>query len=50
MSAVFDTLPEVLREPVEHWFERFGETTKADALARIVACSEALKNSFYLGV
>src|SRR5210317_2563992 len=40
MSAVFDTLPEVLREPVEHWFERFGETTKADALARIVACSE----------
>ncbi|MDH3908541.1 MAG: bifunctional [glutamate--ammonia ligase]-adenylyl-L-tyrosine phosphorylase/[glutamate--ammonia-ligase] adenylyltransferase [Gammaproteobacteria bacterium] len=40
MSAVFDTLPEVLREPVEHWFERFGESTKADALARIVACSE----------
>ena len=40
MGAVLDTLPEALREPVEHWLERFRDTTNADALARIVACSE----------
>ena len=40
MGAVLDTLPEALREPVEHWLERFGDSTNADALARFVACSE----------
>ena len=40
MGAALDTLPEALRDPVERWLERFDDTTQAEALARLVACSE----------
>ena len=39
-----DALPEVLRAPVERWFERFGESDRADDLAHVVACSEFAGN------
>ncbi|MEJ2256014.1 MAG: bifunctional [glutamate--ammonia ligase]-adenylyl-L-tyrosine phosphorylase/[glutamate--ammonia-ligase] adenylyltransferase [Woeseiaceae bacterium] len=46
MGEELDTLPAALREQVEHWFERFGESAvpRAD-LARIVACSEFAGNT-----
>jgi glutamate-ammonia-ligase adenylyltransferase len=40
MVAVVDTLPEALRESVKLWLERYGDKAHADALARLVACSE----------
>lgn len=40
MGKHIAALPEELRAPVERWFERFGDDMHADALARLVACSE----------
>jgi glutamate-ammonia-ligase adenylyltransferase len=40
MGVSFDTLPAVLREPTERWFERFGEGGPVDDLVRLAACSE----------
>jgi len=40
MSASLDTLPDILREPVARWLERYGESDVAPGLARLVACSE----------
>jgi glutamate-ammonia-ligase adenylyltransferase len=40
MESHSDFLPEVLREPVERWFERFGNSEHDRSLARLVACSE----------
>ena len=40
MESVVRTLPAVLRAPVERWFERYEDSTHAEALARLVACSE----------
>ena len=46
MSEELKSLPVALREQVDHWFERFGESDvpRAD-LARIVACSEFAGNT-----
>jgi glutamate-ammonia-ligase adenylyltransferase len=40
MGAVLDTLPKELREAVQHWLERFGDSGKTGAFVRFVACSE----------
>ena len=40
MGVSLDTLPAVLREPTERWFERFGEGGPVDDLVRLAACSE----------
>ena len=39
-----DSLPAELCDPVERWFERWGGSDHADALARLVACSEFAGN------
>ena len=44
MGSAFDSLPENLREPVENWFERFGDSDHRAALASLVACSEFAGN------
>ena len=45
MSAGIDTLPNPLQEPVARWRERYGESRHADALTRLVACSEYAGNA-----
>ena len=40
MSASLDNFPELLREPVALWLERYGEVRPAAELSRLVACSE----------
>ena len=40
MSASLDTLPDILREPVARWLERYGESPVTPGLERLVACSE----------
>ena len=40
MERVVESLPEALRTPVEHWFERYADDAHAAELARLVACSE----------
>jgi len=40
MEAAVASLPESLREQVGRWFERYGASDHAGALARLVACSE----------
>ncbi len=40
MGTGATTLPAELQAPVERWLERYGEDAHADALARLVGCSE----------
>ena len=40
MSASLDSLPDILREPVARWLERYGESIAEPNLIRLVACSE----------
>jgi glutamine synthetase adenylyltransferase len=40
MDSDPSSLPDALREPVDHWLERYGEQPHVDALRRLVACSE----------
>jgi len=40
MSVSLNTLPELLREPVQRWLERFGEDSPDADLVKLVASSE----------
>ncbi len=40
MNSDPPSLPEALREPVATWLERYGKQPHAEALQRLVACSE----------
>jgi glutamate-ammonia-ligase adenylyltransferase len=44
MVHAVEKLPEVLRAPVDHWRERFGDSGHSARLTRLVACSEFAGN------
>ena len=44
MGYAVENLPEVLRAPVEHWLERFGDSGYTANLTKLVACSEFAGN------